>query len=679
MNSNNHIPVICFRRWSRKGYSVFASLNKVVKIGVVTFSCTLVQQEYQPVLAQSDSTHITQKVNLDEVEITENALKFGSGLARTISVMDQREIAASPVHSIDDILEQIAGIDVRQRGSDGVQADLSIRGGSFDQVMILLNGVNITDPQTGHYSLDIPVNLQQIQRIEVLQGSGSRIWGPNAFSGAINIITIPNAASPLKEGYLDIGTGSFGQKNISASGILKKGQWLLGGSASQKQSDGYIENTDYKLFNSHIQALFQSRDNGTFQIQLGYQQKAFGANSFYSFSYPSQFERTKTLLSSLNWEMTKGKTNWQAQIYERQHHDRFELFRNMENAANWYTGHNYHQTDVTGGLLKAIHLTPMGKTTVGIEIRNEHIFSNVLGVSMAKNQNDFLDKDALFTKEKNRTNYRFFTDQTVFWGPFHLSTGISGNYNSDYGSSLLGGMDMEYELNSSLNAFFNLNEATRLPTFTDLYYKSATQKSNPNLLPELSTTYEIGLKYKVQYFRASVSAYYREGKNVIDWVKMPDSTKWESRNLTSINALGGDIKAEYRFNKGFLQNISLSGSLLHLDKSAVGFDSKYALDYLKRKMNIHLEHRLFESKMAGKLTGTWNICWQDRAGNYTDFISNLPKVYQPYSITDFRLSWNKKNIGIYTDVTNLFNVSYADYGGLIQPGRFARVGLKLTL
>jgi len=658
---------------------VFASLNKVVKIGFVTFSCTLVQQEYQAVFAQSDSTHITQEVNLDEVEITENALKFGSGLARTISVMDQREIAASPVHSIDDILEQIAGIDVRQRGSDGVQADLSIRGGSFDQVMILLNGVNITDPQTGHYSLDIPVNLQQIQRIEVLQGSGSRIWGPNAFSGAINIITTPNPTSPSKQGYLEIGTGSFGQKNISASGTLKKGQWILGGSASQKQSDGYTKNTDYTLFNSHVLAVLQSRNLGTFQLQLGYQQKAFGANSFYSFAYPSQFERTKTLLSSLNWEITKGKTNWQAQIYERQHHDRFELFRNMENAASWYTGHNYHQTDVTGGFFKAIHLTPMGKTTVGIEVRNEHIFSNVLGESMAENQKDFLDKEAVFTKEKNRTNCRFFTDQMVFWGPFHLSTGITGNYNSGFGSTIYGGVDMEYELNSSLNAFFNLNEATRLPTFTDLYYKSATQNSNPNLLPELSTTYEVGLNYKVQGFKASVSAFYREGKNVIDWVKVPDSTKWESRNLTSINALGGNMKAEYRFNNGFLQYISLSGSVLHLDKSADGFDSKYALDYQKHKVNMHLEHRLFESKMAGKLNGTWNICWQDRAGNYTDFISKQPKNYQPYSLTDFRLAWNKKNIGLYADVTNLLNVRYADFGGLMQPGRFFRAGLKYTL
>jgi vitamin B12 transporter len=677
MNSNKHNSTFCFRRWLRKGYAMFASLNKVVKIGVVTFGCTLVQQEYQSVFAQSDSTRISKDVNLKQVEISDSRPMLGYEQAHIISVMDQKEIAASPSHSIDDLLEQIPGVDVRQRGSNGVQADISIRGGSFDQVMILLNGVNITDPQTGHYSLDIPVSLQQIQRIEVLQGSGARIWGPNAFSGAINIITVPNTASTSKQGNVEIGGGSFGYMNQSASGNLQKRPWKLGGSFSHEQSDGYRDNTDFDLFNSHIQAIYQNQSTGIFQLQLGYQQKAFGANSFYSFTYPNQFERTKTLFSALNWEKTTGKTNWQAQIYERQHHDRFELFRNMENAASWYTGHNYHQTDVTGGNLNVFRLSGFGKTIVGMDIRNEHIFSNVLGENMTKSKTDFLDKDALFTKEKNRTNYRVFADQSIFLGPCNLSAGISGNYNSDFGRYFFGGFDAGYKITSSWRAFINMNQAVRLPTFTDLYYKGAAQISNPNLKPEKSTTYEVGIKYALQYFKVSASAYYRDGKNVIDWVKLPDSTKWESKNLTDVKAVGGELKVEYHFKSGFLQNIRFGYAYLYLDKEANGYDSKYALDYLKQKVNLHLEHRIFESKKTGKFSGIWNLSWQDRAGKYTDFTSNQETAYQPYLMVDARIQWNKKNIGIYTDANNLLNVSYADFGGLIQPGRSIRAGLKL--
>ncbi|MDD4921173.1 MAG: TonB-dependent receptor [Bacteroidales bacterium] len=679
MNSNKHNPAICFRRWSRKGYAVFASLNKVVKIGMVTFSCTLVQQEYQPVFAQSDSIRISKDVNLDEVEISESRLKPTSRLAREISVMDQKEIAASPVHSIDEILEQLAGVDVRQRGSDGVQADLSIRGGSFDQVMILLNGVNITDPQTGHYSLDIPVDLQQIQRIEVLQGSGARIWGPNAFSGAINLITTPNTAGSSKQGQLDIGTGSFGYTTQAASGFIQNKAWLLGGSISHKKSDGYTANTDFNLFNSQLQAIYKSPSSGIFQLQLGYQQKAFGANSFYSFSYPDQFERTRTLFSALSWEKTIGKTNWQAQIYERQHHDRFELFRNMENAAAWYTGHNYHQTDVTGGNLKAFLQSGFGKTAVGMELRNEHIFSNVLGQPMTETKTDFLDKDGIFTKEKNRTTYRLFVDQTAFFGPCNISAGFSGNYNSDFGTNFYGGLDGEYNISSSMKAFFNINQAVRLPTFTDLFYKSATQISNPDLSPEKSITYELGLKYILQGFKTSASMYYRNGENVIDWVKMPDSTKWESKNITALKAIGGDITAEYHFIGGFLQNIRLSYAYLHLDKKAQEYDSKYALDYLKHKISLHLEHRIWTCSKTGTLNAAWNMSWQDRAGNYTDYSNNQLTSYRPYMMTNVRLQWNKKNIGIYTDVNNLFDAGYADFGGLIQAGRVVRAGLKLSI
>ncbi|MEA4840562.1 MAG: TonB-dependent receptor [Bacteroidales bacterium] len=679
MNSNKHKPVICFRRWSRKGYAVFASLDKVVKIGVVTFGCTLVQQEYQPVLAQSDSTRITREVDLEEVEISESPIRLGSGLASAISVTDQKEIAASPARSIDDILEQIAGLDVRQRASDGVQADLSIRGGSFDQVMILLNGANITDPQTGHYSLDIPVDLQQIRRIETLQGSGTRIWGPNAFSGAINIITTPDASAPAKQGSLEIGTGSFGYRKEAASGFLQNRSWQLGGSFSHKKSDGYTDNTDFNLFDCHIQVGFKSQSTGTFLFQSAYQQKAFGANSFYSFSYPNQFERTKTLFGSLNWEKNIGKTNLQAQIYERQHHDRFELFRNMENAAPSYTGHNFHQTDVAGGNLKALKLSHFGKTTVGMDIRNEHIFSNVLGLALAKTKTDYLDKNGIFTKEKNRTNYRIFIDQTVYLGSCNISAGVSGNKNSDFGNDFFGGMDATYDVTSSFKAYFNINKAVRFPTFTDLYYNSTTQISNPNLKSEISTTYESGLKFHKRNVKALLSIYYREGKNVIDWVKMPDSIKWESKNLTGVNAIGGEMTTEYHFQRSFMENIRLSYAYLHLDKEAKGYDSKYALDYLKHKISLHLEHRVFESRKTGKLNGVWNMSWQDRAGNYTDFLSQSVIDYQPCFITDVRLQWNKKGFGIYTDINNLFNARYADFGGLMLPGRSFHAGLRLTL
>jgi vitamin B12 transporter len=678
MHLRKNNPVFCFHRWSRKGYAIFASLHRVVKIGVVTFGCTLTQLNYQPILAQAqDSSHNPKEVHLSEIEVSGDQPLVWSQLTHAVSVMERSEINASPARSLDDMLEQIAGLDIRQRGSDGVQADLSIRGGSFDQVLILLNGVNITDPQTGHYSLDLPVDLQQIQRIEILQGSGARIWGSNAFSGVINIITTPEPTQQGKQFLLDLSGGSFGYFSGTGSAYLNRKSLTAGGSASYKHSDGYRENTDFDLFNSHIQVSYRSEHLGGFSFQSGYQQKSYGANSFYSFAYPNQYEQTKTLFTALNWEKKAGKNFLQAQLYNRLHHDRFELFRNGENAATWYTGHNYHLTDVSGGTWKALHPSTFGKTIVGIDIRNEHILSNVLGEALSSSKTDIFDKDGLFTKKANRTNYRVFADQTVYLDALTLSAGLSGNYHSDFGSYFYGGMDANYRITENVQASFGLNQSFRLPTFTDLYYKSATQSSNPDLKPEKSTTYELGLTYKKHAFSASAVAFYRAGKNVIDWVKQPDSTKWVCRNETALNTSGADLTAEYQTIRGFLKSLRLSWSGLYMHKTATGYDSKYALDYLRTKINLHLEHAVFDSQHAGSLSATWNCSWQDRAGTYTDYTTNALKKYAPYFLTDIRLAWHKKNTGLYTDVNNLFNTSYADLGGLTQPGRSIRAGLKL--
>lgn len=673
-------PVLCFHRWTRQGYAIFASLHKVVKIAVVTFACTLVQLSYEPLLADVQDSISRKGIDLDDVVVSEDQPVAWSSNARLVQVTERREINASPAKSLDQLLESIAGVDIRQRGSDGVQADVSIRGGSFDQVLILLNGVNITDPQTGHFSLDLPVELQNIQRIELLQGPSARIWGPNAYSGVINIVTGQDSNEPGTHLQALLGTGSFGFLNGSGSVHFNNPGWNSTLSASYKKSDGYRANTDFEFFNSLFQTKYRSSDLGTFQFQAGYQQKAFGANSFYTFAYPNQFERTKTVFSALNWERKVGNTSYEGQLSERIHHDRFELFRNSENAAAWYAGHNYHLTAVTSGSLMIHQRSNLGRTTVGLDIRNEHIRSNVLGIASASPSSDFFDKTGSFTKAKSRTNYRLFADQTVYLGEsLKLSGGLSGNLHTDFKPYLLGGMDAAYKLGNLLTLNVGVNRSYRLPTFTDLYYKSATQISNPNLMPEQSTTYELGARFKQGEITASATGFYRRGANVIDWVKHPDSTKWVCRNETAIDAKGAEFEAEYKQNQGIVKVFRITWTNLTMDKNASGYDSKYALDYLRNKINLHLEHGIVSQRNLGEIFASWNVSWQDRAGTYTDFSTHVLTNYEPYGLTDFRISWIKKGYRLNCDLNNLFDVPYADFGGLAQPGRSIRATFQVTL
>ncbi len=673
-------PLHCFNRWTRKGYAIFASLHKVVKIGVVTFACTLVQLSYEPLLAEVQDSTSRKGVDLDEVEVSEDQPVAWSGNARLVQVTERREINASPAKSLDNLLESIAGVDIRQRGSDGVQADVSIRGGSFDQVLILLNGINITDPQTGHFNLDLPVELQNIQRIELLQGPNARIWGPNAFSGVINIVTGQDAKQPGKRLQAQVGGGSFGFLQGGGSFDLNSIHWNSTLSASYKKSDGYRNNTDFNFFNSLFQTKYHSNSVGNIQFQAGYQQKSFGANSFYTFLYPNQFERTKTLFSALNWEKKFGNTSLEAQLSERIHHDRFELFRNFENAAAFYTGHNYHLTSVTSGNLMLHQRSHFGRTTLGMDIRDERIWSNVLGVSIPSPISDFFDETGSFTKFKRRTNYRLLSDQTVYLGDdLKVSGGFSGNLNSNFKPYFLGGMDASYRLSKNLYVNLGVNHSYRLPTFTDLYYKSKTQISNPDLKPEQSTTYEVSTQFHQGVLSASATGFYRHGTNVIDWVKLPDSTNYRCRNETAINAIGGELMAEYKNLSGFIKNVRISYTGLSMDKNASGYDSKYALDYLRKKIMLHLEHAIWSQKNFGDLSASWNASWQDRAGTYTDFSTNVLTKYEPYTLTDLRLSWQRNGYRVNCDVNNLFDAPYADFGGLPQPGRSIRATVQVTL
>ena len=610
-------------------------------------------------------------VDLSEVQVNASRNKLYSEMGRVLTVIDKTEMKQSAVQSIDQLLDYVSGIDIRQRGIDGTQADISLRGGSFDQVLVLLNGVNITDPQTGHFNLDIPLNLSDVSRVEILQGSSARVLGPNAFSGAINIVTENTEKRALNA---ELTAGSFNTFGESVSGSLGNNLWQNFASVMHKSSSGYRPNTDFAISSAFIQSVLKTKNTGQFDLQLAGQLKEFGANGFYSLAYPNQFESSKTFLTSLNWTMSKGKFTYNGQAYWRQHHDKFELFRDNTTWASWYTGHNYHLTDITGGKAIVSYLEKQSKTTIGVDFRNEHIYSNVLGNIMSKQVAVPFENGKFFTREDNRLLGTGFIDQTLIFKKWYFSIGVASTYSSSFGIYSYGGLDVAYELNENIRVFADANSAFRLPTFTDLYYKSATQIANPSLKPEKSQTLEIGTKIKKHNWKMNASTFKRFGQNVIDWTKEPDSTKWFSRNLTSVNAFGVDLNTEYQFNSSFLRKISVSYSYLLLDKSATGFDSKYALDYLKNKITLQLQHAIWKN-----LSASWAGSWSDRAGQYTDFTTGNLTNYLPYFLLDGRISWSQRQFDIFADANNILNTNYADFGGLIQPGFRFDIGFRLKL
>jgi iron complex outermembrane receptor protein len=677
--SQNRSQVSRFKRWGRKGFSVFQSVKHEVTIGCLV-AAYLTTATFEKASAQTEIISVNQDQKLDEVVVSAQRTPVTySQLARVVSVMERKEIEAAPVQSVQDLLEHVLNVDVRQRGNMGVQADVSIRGGSYDQTMILLNGVNVTDPQSGHLSMNIPVDLESIERVEVLQGPGARVFGPNAFSGAINFITGTKNKNNIK---LAATAGENGFYAFSADATYLTGPLKSYLALSRKASDGYIDNTDFTATNLFYQGQLATSE-GDLDLQLGYNTKGYGANSFYTPVYPNQYEENKATFASLRYR-TKGKVKFTPVVYWRRHQDKFELFRS--DPASWYTSHNYHLTDVYGTNLNASFNWALGKSATGVEFRSENIWSNVLGEDLDDSIPVPGESGAYFTKHHTRTNMSYFLEHNIYLDRLTISAGVMANWNSDLGRgyNFYPGVDVSYRLKRDLKWYASLNYSLRMPTFTDLYYDGPTNTGNSDLEPEEATTWETGLKYDKPSFRAHASVFYRLGTNIIDWVKEDADDLWQSQNLTEVNTFGLELstqwKPQFTFGKNFpVKSLKVNYGYLSLDKSSNDYISLYVLDNLKHKLSIVTDHEIW-----GDLSASWTISYQDRDGGYVYYDTENSEYgeetsYDPFWLVDGRIYYQKEKYTLYAEASNILDKEYYDYGNITQPGRWLRVGVKVNL
>jgi iron complex outermembrane receptor protein len=625
---------------------------------------------------ESDTVSIGKVLDKSEVIITAQRVPvMGKSVARSVTVLTSDEIAKMPVNSLDALLEFVPGIDIRQRGINHTQADISIRGGSFDQTLVLLNGVNISDPQTGHHNLNIPVHPSWIEKVEVLRGPAARVFGPNAFNGVINIITKSHENNNINGNFIagDFATYSAG---LSVSVNSKKVKSFLG--INHSKSDGYTSNTDYLISNGFASASFQFKKI-RLSVNAGALLKEFGANSFYSPKYPNQFEETKTYFTSLTSSIT-GRFSFNPAVYVRRNLDKFMLFRNE--SPTWYKSHNYHCTDIAGVTLPMVFVGKLGKTAFGGDFRYEHLISNVLGNDLAEPILIANTNGLFYTKGSSRSQLNTYLEHSVYLGRLYLSGGLLYGYNSELNKwKLYPGLDINLSLLNNLEWYASTGKTLRMPTFTDLFYVGPTNIGNPNLAPEEAWAVETGLKFKKNAFKLTATTFYNHGTNMIDWVKQPGDEKWQSVNLTEVNTFGVEGSIEYKTTAKetwfHINSANLGVTFLNTSKSSGLYVSKYVLDALKHKVTLAVNQTMLK-----KLSLAWLLQYQQRAGTYTDYreiASGSEKSYEPVLTLDGRFSFQHKALGLFADVSNAFNNSYYDHGGVPQPGRLFSIGLTYRL
>ena len=673
--------VVRFRRFSNRPYAVFSSLKTRISIGVLAVEMLSVAS-VNTASAQVENKAKDQKYDLNEIVVTASRVPLTlSEATRPVTVLDSAEIAALPAQSVNDLLKYVAGIDIRQRGNFGVQTDMSIRGGTFDQITILLNGINICDPQTGHNAAEFPVDISEIERIEVLQGPAGRVYGTSSLMGAINIVT---RIADHNSADIHVDGGSYGYVKGGARVNYNYKNIKNQVSGGYTRSDGHSRNkagklnSDFNRGNLFYQGSY-SDDDLDVNWHFGFSDKKYGANTFYGTSSDDQYEHVRKYYSAVQAE-TKGKIyHFRPAVYWNRSEDRFEYFKDMPEKSPF----NYHRSDVYGLNLNNYIVTPIGKTAFGAEFRNEGVVSTTLGEPLNHPFEVKGGDGAIYKNGLNRTHISFHLEHNLSFYGFGLSAGVIAvkNTGNEMDFRFYPGVDASYEIVPNLKAYASYNTSLRMPTFTELYYSVGGHKADRFLKPEETEAVELGLKYQTPAIRGNVNFFRYHGSNMIDWIKdlsQGADAPWESVNHTTINTLGVETSlfvnvARLMKQNTFLRSASLAYAYIDQDKPKNDqIQSKYALEYLRHKVVAQANFHIW-SQLGLDVTCRWH----DRVGSYQK--GTELKNYSPYTLLDARLTWAAPKYKLYVEGNNLLDKTYYDHGNIPQPGLWLGAGVSFSL
>ena len=585
------------------------------------------------IISQQDTTDLKEVV----VSTTKLEIPFSKNF-RTVKIISSDYIKNSPASNVSDLLQEITGIDVRRRGVGGVQGDLYIRGGGFDQTLLLVDGMKMDDAQTGHHTLNMILPLYLIERIEVIKGPAARIFGQNAFNGAINIVTkdVTGEKKQIDLSLKEISYGSFEQKNISAVTkiITNKAKSLI--SFSNNTSDGYRHNTDYKRNNYFVKTSFNLKSS-PIDVIASFTENKFGANGFYaSPSATEQYEETQASLLGVSTTINSEKLSIKPRLYWRRGQDEYIYIRDNPSVYR-----NLHKTNKVSAELSGSYFSNSGVTGFGIDLSTVNISSNNLG-------------------EHDRTTVNLFVDHTfkLFDEKLVLSPGIAVSYFSDMSFHSFPGIDLGYNINSNFKLYSNIGKTFRIPTYTDLYYSDRTTIGNENLNPESATSTELGFKYNTSNFKISGAFFNRKAKNIIDYVKENENDLWNAVNIGSLKTTGFELDFRYNFQNQNYLNLGYTNIKDNNYVTNINF-SKYSLNSLKHH---------FTSKLNLNYIRNVNHSFVYKYAERSDKSS--------YNILDSKIMYKK---GLFIYVNNIFDEVYSETNLVPMPGTSFLVGISVGI
>ena len=535
-----------------------------------------------------------------------------------------------------DPLRNDASIFLEQRGAGGAQTDITLRGGSFEQTLVLLNGFRINDSQTAHHNLDLPLPMEAMDSIQVLHGAGSTLHGVDALSGVVDFLTAAPRSNSVEA---SAAFGSYGENEQALMAELLRRHWSSRLTGTHNLSTGFMYDRDYRNETASDESWLESR-LGLTDILLAASDRSFGANQFYG-NFPS-WERTKGWFAAIR-QALGAKT--EADFGYRRHTDEFVLVR--DNPALYENNH------IDGSWQASLHRTEsFGAGAVllgGMEADGDSIRSNNLGDHARNRAAGYLDLDLNPVKRR--------------WG---LSAGareegFSGGFPLVFAPNVAG----SYRLTDAVKLRGSVGYGFRIPTYTDLYYSDPTTIGNPNLKPESAWSSEAGFDWSPgTRWTFSATGFYSRQHDTIDYVRASAAQRWQATNLSGLRFTGAEASAKVELTHS--QQLQLDWTNLYGAQSALhGLQSEYIFNYpvenahMLWTMNIHDRLRVRNSlQVAQRYQQTpypvWDLAFEYDAGQ--------------------RQKWRP-----YIRLANLSNTGYQEIEGVAMPGRSITGGVTYLL
>lgn len=613
-------------------------------------------------------------VTLSNITVTASLLEQEQKeTGRNIISVKGEQLKTLPIHSIDELIRYLPGVEVQQRGPQGAQSNIVIRGGTFQQVLVIIDGIKLNDPLTGHFNSYIPINTAEIERIEILKGAASAVYGSEAVGGVINIITSTfyrkNAANNKAQGKL--AAGEYRMLNGELYGRYSKKSTIISAGFQSNNADGpQLRGTNgfFHLTNANIAVSHSLKNNWTVNFRSAADFRSFNAQNFYTtFASDTANEKVNSWWNHFNVkkQFPKGQLNFDAGFKKLR--DQF-WFRPAsvpnDNRTNLFTSQVYY-TSNTG--------KKFGYTT-GLQVHRKEIRSNDRG-------NHTLLHGAAYALFRQK-----------FGKAVYINESIRFDWDESYGVIAVPQINIAWSP-SKITFRASGGRSFRDADFTERYnnYNRALVTSgsigNPDLEAENSWNAEAGADFNAaKGLQISGTIFYRLHKNLIDWAPTPYADMPRKINLTpagtyslaknveEVKTTGAELDVIY--NKQINSSSSIFASLGYTRIQSKNDDpvpSFYISSHAKNLLNFSIVWQIHSFSFSV------NGLFKERNTRESAAINAAitPSYFIMGAKAGYRLS--KKYGRLFIQADNLFNKKYSDLLGSQMPGRWLSGGFEVVL